>query len=743
MSVESIGQVPDEADGTSLVSLGEIKELAHVGRPTVSNWRRRFSKGSPQVGGNRRPPFPEPVGGSDSRPLFDAEEIASWLDLRPIPEAELGKDGSVPTYGDRFRHGLRLRGLVALRHELGSAERLIVDALAVCAMAGEGGDWYPEALPEELSADAEAADPRVVQAVRQLIDELGSPGLAADTVLGMAERLESDLVTDTTPPALAELVSRLAGPVGVVSSGPDHPTVINLCAGTGELLFALDSVKGRGGIVAVEPDSLRRRIILYRLFAHRCTAVDICARPEELDTLRPWEQREFDLDPDRPWGIPSGDVVLADPPYAAGEREFDEGGPLGWALEAVHRLKRSGRGLVVVPSWTLSRPRGTTPTPNARMREELLNRDAVAAIVQLPRRIHPFRTGAEHALLVLRGEGPRKAGETVLLVDADRIARRVGGEWPEYVAKVLEDGRSPVAEEAGPFPVSAFEPRAEALLDGRSILPAHRLASREQGLDHFSATLDARREAAVALPRLKEWIGNLGIARRNPDSGSGGRDLADDVDEHAQVTHRKVGEHLRAGQLRLLAGHRIRESDIGDAGMMVVGREEMLGALPLGQRRIALEDLARYPQAVTTERGDVFLLTEYGVRTRVDDAGGCVLLAPVQGLRIPAYRRLLAGEVRPEDVWMRPQPLAQLLAAPRNQQRGSGSLVRRVSVRDMDLPVLPPEEIEELEAILAETDRQRAEVRRQLDALDNLSLRLAAGVADGDLALRRRPGGAG
>ncbi len=43
-------------------------------------------------------------------------------------------------------------------------------------------------------------------------------------------------------------------------------------------------------------------------------------------------------------------------------------------------------------------------TANARMREELLRTGAVEAIIQLPRRIHAFRTGAEHALLVLRGE---------------------------------------------------------------------------------------------------------------------------------------------------------------------------------------------------------------------------------------------------------------------------------------------------------------------------------------------------
>ncbi len=55
------------------VTLGEIKELAEVGRPTVSNWRRRHAS------------FPDAVGGTESKPLFDAEEIGRWLDERPCP----------------------------------------------------------------------------------------------------------------------------------------------------------------------------------------------------------------------------------------------------------------------------------------------------------------------------------------------------------------------------------------------------------------------------------------------------------------------------------------------------------------------------------------------------------------------------------------------------------------------------------------------------------------------------------
>lgn len=89
-------------------------------------------------------------------------------------------------------------------------------------------------------------------------------------------------------------------------------------------------------------------------------------------------------------------------------------------------------------------------------------------------------------------------------------------------------------------------------------------------------------------------------------------------------------------------------------------------------------------------------------------------------------------------MWMRPHPLACLLQAPRNQQRGSGSLVRRVSVGEMDLPVITPREVEELEAVLLEAGRQRDDVRRRLEALDGLAARISAGVADGALAVRRR-----
>ncbi|MEU3406837.1 N-6 DNA methylase [Streptomyces sp. NPDC006670] len=697
------------------VTLGEIKELAEVGRPTVSNWRRRHES------------FPKPVGGSDSKPLFDTEEIARWLDERPVPDAEPGPDGTLPTYGERFRSGLRLRKLVALGHGEQDADDLLVRALAVAAMAGEAGGTVEEGLYGGLLTDLDRAGQQVEDTVAELIDEMGSAGAAADIVLGLAGRLESDLAMDETPVVVADLIAALAEPV---LHGPDPRTVVNLCAGIGELLFAIDDVDALGEVVAVEPDSLRRRLLAYRLLAHwMAEGVELCADTAELADIRPQAQRlRSGTHPgEQPWGFPLANLVLADPPYASGEREDDEDGPLSWAMEAVRRLRPEGLGLVVVPAWTLSRPRGGKVTANVLMREDLFRADAVAAVVQLPRRIHAFRTGAEHALLMLRGaaDGPRQPSK-VLLIDADRLARRVGDEWPRHVVGLLHSGETPMTEEAQRFHVVAPAPGLPSLLDGRSVLPAHRLVAPHKEFDHMAATREARQDAYAALPHLKQWIADLGIAERDP-----------------KAEHHNVGAQLRAGQLRLLPGHRIRESDIGEAGFPVIGREEMLGALAIGARRIMPEVLSAYPQARYTEAGDVLLLTEYGVHAHVDDAGGCVLLAPVQGLRIPAYQAYKAAlakgeDVHPERLWMRPHPLAALLTAPRNQQRGSGSLVRRVSVRDMDLPQLSPHAVADLETVVVETERHRAEVRRQLAALDTLAERLAAGVADGDLLVRKR-----
>ncbi|MGH8967143.1 MAG: N-6 DNA methylase, partial [Actinomycetes bacterium] len=49
------------------VSTGDIARLGRVGRPAVSNWRRRYDD------------FPAPVSGTPSNPRFALSEIEAWL----------------------------------------------------------------------------------------------------------------------------------------------------------------------------------------------------------------------------------------------------------------------------------------------------------------------------------------------------------------------------------------------------------------------------------------------------------------------------------------------------------------------------------------------------------------------------------------------------------------------------------------------------------------------------------------
>jgi type I restriction enzyme M protein len=66
MAIPEIQKTDNQRD---LVGVAEIAELAGVGRSAVSNWIKRRPKG-----------FPSPVSESRAGPMFNAEEIVSWLE---------------------------------------------------------------------------------------------------------------------------------------------------------------------------------------------------------------------------------------------------------------------------------------------------------------------------------------------------------------------------------------------------------------------------------------------------------------------------------------------------------------------------------------------------------------------------------------------------------------------------------------------------------------------------------------
>ncbi|MGH4018952.1 MAG: N-6 DNA methylase [Pseudonocardiaceae bacterium] len=660
-----------------LVTMTEIAEFAEVRRPTVSNWRRRHAD------------FPSPERRDGTQPAFDAGQVAAWLAERPLPNSPDAR-----TYGDLFRTNLELRvlartgtgrealhvslTLVALR--IASGQVLPGDPERIAGLAEQTEAAHPElagVFTTDLSEVSEEYG-RLAQTVERLLASTG-PAQLAERLMASVDDVDSVLRVGETPRELANLVAELTGDVNGLR-------VCVLAAGTGGLLLRVVEGQRPEAVVAGEEDPHALRVLRHRLICH-----GIDALTSQGDSLV--------------IGVtPEADVVLVDPPFTSGEFQTTRGaarrGPWDWARQAVQHLAPGGRAYVVVPAWALDR--------EGAVLEAALAERMLTTVVQLPRRIHRFRTGAEFALLGLVSAG--EGSDEVVLCNADRLID--GGSWPQQVARLIRAEGTAAPDVCRRVPVAELRER-------RSLVPAHLLAPVRDSLGHFAEVTAARRAA----PWAEAWLARLAF-----------------LEPAGKPDHLLVRDLLRTGQLRLLPGHRIAPEDIGATGYRVIGEDELSGRRPLGSRGIDALVHAGYPDD-RTERGDVIVLAERGMHTMVDEDGGSVVLYPAQVLRLTRYRELSrAGE----PLWMRPRVLARLLTAPRNVARESGSLVRRVDLRSLELPILTPDEVTRLEEILADLDRQRADLTQRLAALNRLDTAILAGIADGAVrvgARNARPGG--
>jgi hypothetical protein len=362
---------------------------------------------------------------------------------------------------------------------------------------------------------------------------------------------------------------------------------------------------------------------------------------------------------------------------------------------AVRHLVPGGRAYVVVPTWTLTREPAT--------RRRLLDARVLVSVVQLPRRAHPFLTGTELAVLELTAPG--EASEDIVFCNADRLAG-ADEAWPATAAALVR----------APDPARPEVCRRVALTTPVStLLPAHVLAEERTAVDHVAEVI-----AAIQLVRDR-FPGQMtarwpGVARARAGTGL--------VPLTAMAT-------IRGGHR--ISGDDITDVDLGAGGTAVVGADELRGERRARTRWIDNLALGKYESAQLTEPGDVLVLAEGGLWARVDRMGGQLVLAPVQVVTLRPER---PDRPRPP---MRPALLAKLLTAPRNVGRESGSLVRRVNLRALELPVLTEDEVTELDDYFTDLERRRSELAAKMDALARLDEALSAGVADGLLAVEPVP----
>lgn len=180
-----------------------------------------------------------------------------------------------------------------------------------------------------------------------------------------------------------------------------------------------------------------------------------------------------------------------------------------------------------------------------------------------------------------------------------------------------------------------------------------------------------------------------------------------------RVHHRSLGELCDEKLLITKRGTRIQVAHGSADGTVAVLPAESVGGIMLDP----IDAEQHYPRAVRTEPGDVVFCETPRPRAWVDSRGGAMVASPARILRLTKK-----AEFGP-----------RLLAAVVNHA-AAGSEWKTWAV-----PTISREESQRIEAALADIERYRRELARRVEAADELTTSLIAGVAAGAITLDAQP----
>jgi hypothetical protein len=488
--------------------------------------------------------------------------------------------------------------------------------------------------------------------------------------------------------------------------GEEGRTIYDPAAGSGGFLAAL----GRSATTGERPELFGQEINAdsSKIARQRFLIGDISVSLATGDTL---------LD-DR-WPSLRTDVVVCDPPYGVrkswpasttGDPRWISGHPpaitdFAWLQHCAYHLSDDGRAYVFLPVGSLFRG-----GRERDLRRELLIEGAVEAIVSLPPR-SAARTSIPLALWILRPAGRSGNRDSVLMVDAAvavKPHRPVLDSLPiQRIAGILRDWRAGMGVAERDRDLAAAPPVLDLLGGDATLVPGRwmrrelTVAQREEQETEFDGAMKRVRETHKALESEVELT--------LPPGG-------------ASPVWTPVSRLAEDGLVEVVKGTRIGPDDYRPSGLPVLRTRDVAARFASGVEPSFVELDSAKPAEVLTEPGDVVLApTVDGLRVAVDQKGGHLLAQPLQALR------LLEG-------FMDPEVVAAFLQVPRNQRLMMGQA--RVSLRDLELPVLTPLESRVLRTSLDElntreslADELGSSVRQLRQAL--LSLASSAAIGEG------------
>ncbi|MFE1646210.1 N-6 DNA methylase [Microbacterium sp. P01] len=539
--------------GEGLLAPSDIADLAGVSRAAVSNWRKRIQD------------FPQPAGGSASKPLFAASDIEAWLVAHPEKRKPGNSADSDARVWESHLWGVAnlFRGHIAV-HEF--AELFVQAAVDLV-----------EGRPSHASRDVSQ---RSLDELRDVLESIPRAELA-EAIDGILERTSRALGKSAGETGFVG--SRTSTLLASLAAGVNGGTLYDPACGIGVALLQARQLGAR-------PD----RIVGHEINA---TAVDIARgraalRGTELE-LRVADVLDHDPDPDL-----RADVVIAEPPFGLrvdrNTTMLDprlrygipprSSGDSFWLQHVVAHLAPGGAGYVLTSPGMLFRGGS-----EAEIRRNLLLSGCVRAVVALPGRLLP-QTSIALALWVLT-EPSSTSRADVLLIDASSI------EGPEHeIARWLTERESLTEVPHALVPIDELAAGNADLSPARWVLAD--AIDDAQIVDAFEQAKTQLQHAVSALPAT---LGGM-----LPPNFAGG------------PTTLTVTKLVEAGAVEVSAVRPQRvEDDPEFEDRRVSTSDVRSGRLP-SVANLSPADTS----GLLTQPGDVLLTTVHGIRAVVDEAGG-------------------------------------------------------------------------------------------------------------------------
>ena len=663
------------------MTLSDVAALAKVQRPVVSMWRKRSARSAH--------PFPEPTALDGRRELFDADQVAAWLEAtgrgnNPEARNDVAAFARMPASSAGSVQGNTFDGLTAL--------------LTLKAMTGNP---LGQQSPDELLDIADECDPDDIFLYSEL-EALGTSLASAATYVDrladsaysvpaafeqlMAARFRAGLRAHADT-ALAESAVDLiaAAAVELAATLNGDPVFADSTRGGSDLLIGVVRASGDAAaatFLTADDDGGPSRLARRRLRAHGVDDGQI-----RLET-----SGEFAVD---------GEAVHVAQYPPPGQPSMNGTEILSAVEQLALQMDDQQRAIIVAPARVLCDvPLAATASS---LRSDLLRTGQVRAIVRLPVGLLRSKPREAQALWVL---GPSFAEVPI----AERWSMVADISPQALTGDVSNDLISDIVASMG----DRATIRAHSFRFARLVPTRLLLASRKSLVSTSSRGRAPSSSGAEAALRVEDLVRELRVARQ---------EVAADLtvvpgDSNSQLQLYTVQDLIAAGNLKYIKGNRLKDGDLShESGNRVLGRRQVVSPDTTAPRYVSLLAFtASNPSSWITEPGDVVFCTSPRPTAIVDVEGGSAVVFPARVLRIDSRD---PGGLLPDVV-----------AADINKLPAADK-----SWREWRLRRVPDAQRKKLGTALSELQHEQKIARERLNRLDQLATLITDGVAGGSLTL--------